>query len=754
MTPEPESAVVVPAILGVGLIFTLLTLAYDAIQQLLARRRFERRPEVEGRASGELAIGGRQAAVADRTGLRSQRTYLVVGAICLGLGIYLTIGAWANYFGATPWSENVAWLALLIQVAACGFGAVGVYSLALGVRYGDPPIWARPALARTALGQVQHGEQRRAVGIRPTGVERLRLLGTHHVTDRLAFGARLVAVVWSLATMSAFVLLAARGQIPQAQGGTSVESMLAVPLQLGLLVIVAIGLLLSWRWEAQGAAVLAVGGAALAVVASVQYEPEVAVAVSFLFFVPAFLHWLAWQRDRGVVHIGVLFVVTAVLVGFVWFGADRVYDRYFGPMHPESETVALPDSPVQWIWAGGTSSSETTVVARLATSHDRVRVGLAKTSDMSGAQFSPVAAVEEDDHFVVRASFQELQANTVYHYAVEVDGKLDLVRAGRLRTFPGGAADFMVAFSVGARTGSNGSVFDVVRDMKPLAYLQLGDFHYANIDNDEPDLFRDALDVCLSSVSQSALYRSTSTSYVWDDHDYSGNDANGTAKSRPAAEAVYRQYVPHYPLTGDADSGSVYQAFNIGRIRFLMTDTRSTRTPQSEPDDELKYMLGPEQEQWLNAELAAARDRDGIVVWANSVPWIDAAEPGADSWAGYTTQRERLADAVASLGMTDRLLMLGGDGHMVALDDGTNSDYSSTGAGGFPVLHAGALDRLGSAKGGPYSDGIFPGSGQFGVLRVVDDGGKKMRVTFEGRTWDGRTLVERTFVLRAGAATE
>lgn len=751
MTPEPQSAVVVPAILGVGLLFTLMTLAYDVVHRLLARRRFARRPEVEGHTAGELVIEGWKSAATDPTGLRSRPTYLLLGSACLGMGIYLTIGAWANFFGATWWSENIAWIAVLLQVAAFGFGAVGVYSLAIGLRYGRPPIWARPALARTALGRVPHRIPRRAVGVRPARAERLRLLGTHHVTDRVAFAVRLIAVGWSLVAMSAFTLLAVNGQIPQAEGGLSVERMLAQPIQIGLLVIIAIGLLLAWRWEAQGAAVIAVGGAALAVVASVQYPPEVAVAVFLVFFAPAFLHWLAWQRDRGMVHIGYLFVVTSILVGLVWFGSERGYARYFGPQHPESQTVALPGSPVQWIWAGGTSSSETTVVARMETSHDRVRVGLAKTADLSGAKYSPVVAVDEGDHFVVRASFDDLQPNTVYHYAVEVDGQLDMVRAGKLKTFPGGAADFDVVFSVGARTGSNGSVFNTIREENPLAYLELGDFHYANIDYDDQDLFRDALDVSLSAPSQSALYRSTSTSYVWDDHDYAGNDANETAESRPAAEAVFRQYVPHYALPGGADSGSVNQAFDIGRVRFLMTDTRSTRTPQSEPDDESKYMLGPEQEQWLVAELAAARDRDGLVVWANPDPWIDAARAGADSWAGYATQRARLADVVASFGLTDRLLMLGGDGHMVAVDDGTNSDYSSTNAGGFPVLHAGALDRLGSSKGGPYSDGLFPGSGQFGVLRVVDGGGKKMRVTFEGRTWDGRTLVQRTFVLRPAA---
>jgi hypothetical protein len=44
--------------------------------------------------------------------------------------------------------------------------------------------------------------------------------------------------------------------------------------------------------------------------------------------------------------------------------------------------------------------------------------------------------------------------------------------------------------------------------------------------------------------------------------------------------------------------------------------------------------------------------------------------------------------------------MISGDAHMVAIDDGTNSDYADGGGGGFPVFHAGALDRSSSVKGG------------------------------------------------------
>ncbi|MDH3682492.1 MAG: hypothetical protein OEV40_21365, partial [Acidimicrobiia bacterium] len=84
-------------------------------------------------------------------------------------------------------------------------------------------------------------------------------------------------------------------------------------------------------------------------------------------------------------------------------------------------------------------------------------------------------------------------------------------------------------------------------------------------------------------------------------------------------------------------------------------------------------------------------------------------------------------------------VMLGGDAHMVAIDDGTNSGYG--GHDGFPILQAAALDRPGSTKGGPYSHGMFPGAGQFGLLEVTDDLSDRLGVTLVGLDYTGAELV-------------
>jgi hypothetical protein len=159
-------------------------------------------------------------------------------------------------------------------------------------------------------------------------------------------------------------------------------------------------------------------------------------------------------------------------------------------------------------------------------------------------------------------------------------------------------------------------------------------------------------------------------------------------------------------------------------------------------------MLGDRQRDWLIEELTESSRTHALVVWVNPVPWIAEAREGGDNWSGFSQERTVIADAIAQAGI-DNLIMVSGDAHMVALDDGTNSDYStggysSSGGASFPVFHAAALDRPGSVKGGPYSDGAFGGAGQFGLLDIADEG-DTISVTTTGVDWEGDVLVERTF---------
>jgi phosphodiesterase/alkaline phosphatase D-like protein len=584
------------------------------------------------------------------------------------------------------------------------------------------------------------------------GVSPSRPLGPRHVSERTARAAHAAARVTGEASVALFLAWRVREGIP-ANGDLGHWEVL---LQLVLLGGVVLGIWIARKWEMVGATLMAIFGVAIALVLSNEHEPVLTIPVATMFMLSPFLHWIAWQRDqptRSVVALGIFLLTTLLTAG--WWSV-QLFDQFYGPAHPTSDLQALPDSEIEWIWSGAVTPTSAVVHAGVD-SPAGTRLVVATDTDFTRR----VAAVEGTDAAldagvgaggsVARYGVEGLEPDTTYHYAVEVDGKLDDVRAGVLHTFPTGPDSFTLAVGHCARTGSNGAVFDTIRAHNPLLYVQLGDLHYADIADNDLDAFAAAYEAVLTSPSQSALYRSAPLAYVWDDHDSGPNDADSTSDARPAAQLSYRTHVPHYPLAAGPGETPIYQAFSVGRVRVIMMDTRSARSPKDQVDGPAKTMLGDTQQAWLEEELLAADDEYPLIVLVSSVPWIHTDSPGNDDWAGYTTERAEIADFIADHDI-DGLLMVGGDAHMVAIDDGSHSDFSASGDARFPVFHAGALDNAGSEKGGPYSEGTWPGPGHFGLIEVADDGGNEIGVTLRGMTWEDEELVSYSFTVPADPA--
>ncbi|HSL59253.1 MAG TPA: alkaline phosphatase D family protein [Acidimicrobiales bacterium] len=539
---------------------------------------------------------------------------------------------------------------------------------------------------------------------------------------------------WVVAAVAGFAWLALRHGVPRDPDRIGLASALEGPLQVGLLVAAAVSGAVAWRWEAVGAVGLALSGAGLGVLAAVAYHPLVATAVTVVFLVPAVGTWLHWQRHQPLRRVAILAIVTTSLLGATWVSATTIYDHFVGPAHPESTTAALPVDSVAWVWSGALSPSGVTIVAGVP--DDARSAGVVVTPADDGARVEVPATVEDG---VARARIDGLAPDRAHDYVVVVDGRADTGRGrGAFRTAPTGAASFTVAAASCARTGSDGAVFDAIRAVEPLLYVQMGDLHYGDPQVDDVRRFASLYRRVLTAPAQAALYRSTPVAYVWDDHDFGGNDSDAAAVARPAAQAAFRTFVPHQPLATDA---GIQRAFTIGRVRFVITDNRSYRTGDS--------MLGAEQLAWFLDELVTASATHAAVVWVNSVPWIAPADPGRDDWGGYADERRAIADAIATHGIDD-LVIVSGDAHMVAIDDGRNADYSDLGEARVPVLHAAALDRPGNVKGGPYSEGAVAGAGQFGTLAFVDDGIGPVSVTLAGHDWTGATLLELTVTLGGG----
>ena len=597
-------------------------------------------------------------------------------------------------------------------------------------------------------------------------------------------------------------------------------------------------------------------------------------------------------------------------------------------------------------WSGGVTDTSAIIKAKLPRDGLSARLLVSKNPLLTSAKKLSAIISETNRYNLVAFSVRNLEPDTQYYYALEVDGFVARGKRGEFRTFPKpGPASFKIAFASCGRTASTRDVFDRIREQHPLFYMNMGDFHYLDINSDRPALFRAAYDTVLASPQQADLYRAVPFVYMWDDHDYGGNNATRKAKSHQAARKTYDEYVPHYPFADPLLAAPISQSFTVGRVKFILTDLRSDRDDPNDKDDARKSMLGDRQKEWFKQELLAANGKYPLICWMSSVPWIgnkgtapyagvlanqfgwihhtkvstnaattnlavnlpenspddpeatagatnrvlvwqsslfpnntsgnavdgntrsfshtadtansywmadlgqatrldrieivnridccadrlaglvvrffDAAsnslssvvipdtaaggifehqlEPGTqvrwirvglengqrngggnfyvtlaevrafagetdllasaigltlpgeknnpqygptlkdsdrDDWSAFTTERREIADFIKSNHISG-VCILHGDSHMLAADDGRNSDYATGGGARLPVMCAGPLDQNPSLKGGPYSQGVYrvrdkEGESGFGLLTVTDEG-DSIKVSFSGR---------------------
>jgi len=242
--------------------------------------------------------------------------------------------------------------------------------------------------------------------------------------------------------------------------------------------------------------------------------------------------------------------------------------------------------------------------------------------------------------------------------------------------------------------------FDAIAAEKPILFIHTGDLHYHDTNSTVVDDYRANYDSVLNQPNQAALFRSVPLAYMWDDHDFGGNDSDSTFVGQDAARAAYKERVPHYPIASTA-GGTMAQSFTIGRVRVIMTDLRSAADAPTKKDNASKTHLGTAQKNWFKQELISARDAGfPLILWVCSNPWIGELQPTVDidNWASYQTERAELANFMRDNRITN-VALLCGDMHALAYDDGSHSDYATGGGAPLTVLQAASLTQGGSVKG-------------------------------------------------------
>lgn len=387
------------------------------------------------------------------------------------------------------------------------------------------------------------------------------------------------------------------------------------------------------------------------------------------------------------------------------------------------------------VWCGNVTSTSASVVVRLTASGQRVRLQVSTSAGLAPAVFSPAATTAATAGNTLTLTVQGLQPDTDYFYGIEIAGVLrpEEISRGRIHTFPMGRSSFKIAFaSCSDFRQENQSAFDAILAERPLLFIHMGDLHYVDTNSTSIEDYRSNYDAVLNQPKQSALYRNVPLAYMWSDHDFCGNDSNGSFIGRDAARAAYRERTPHYPIASNA-GGTMAQAFTVGRVRVLMTDLRSAAAAPSVKESASKSRLGTAQKNWLKQELIGARDAGfPLVLWVSPCPWIAEPNLGEDTWGGYATERTEIANFIRDNRISN-VVLLSGDMHALAYDDGTHSDYATGGGAPLTVLQAASLTHPGAAKGGPYTAGPLLDGQQYGILEIFDTGGPSIAGQFVGK---------------------
>jgi prolyl oligopeptidase len=446
---------------------------------------------------------------------------------------------------------------------------------------------------------------------------------------------------------------------------------------------------------------------------------------------------------------------------------------------------------------GAVTPSSATVKVKLAHAGMEARLVLSKSPLLTRRSYSERAVSQTNQYNLVEFPLNRLEPDTPYYYGIEIDGRLDRTKRGVFRTFPEpGPASFKFAFASCARTGSASDVFDRIRENHPLFFLHMGDFQYLDIRTNSRARFRAAYDAVLASPQQSEMYRNVPLAYIWDDHDFGGNNSNRRSNTHEASRLTYEEFMPHYPFVFDRD-GPISQSFSVGRVKFILTDLRSERDSVTNKDDAHKTCMGEKQKAWFKKELLEANGKFPLIVWMSTVPWIGSdgtniyrnvrtneygyihhtnlvgrtniptgrelarnlagrtnevsgsstnsgrglrgrasAPPRSDQdhWSVYSTERREIANFIKANHISG-VCIIHGDSHMLAADNGSNSDYATGGGAPIPVMCGAPLDQDPSLKGGPYSQGVYrvsKGEGGFGLMSV-EDRGERIDVSYSGR---------------------
>src|SRR5690606_5148498 len=138
-----------------------------------------------------------------------------------------------------------------------------------------------------------------------------------------------------------------------------------------------------------------------------------------------------------------------------------------------------------------------------------------------------------------------------------------------------------------------------------LFLFHMGDLHYKDYGGTDPALHLQPIEDAITTPNQSKLYRQMPLVYMFDDHDYLGNDSGGDRTGKFAHRVSYKSRFPHYDFAFSERFNLAAHTFAIGKVRFINFDERNNRLNGSQivGSSQLKWL--PARETWSFKEQSA-----------------------------------------------------------------------------------------------------------------------------------------------------
>lgn len=394
------------------------------------------------------------------------------------------------------------------------------------------------------------------------------------------------------------------------------------------------------------------------------------------------------------------------------------------PSTPTSPSAAQKDTTPAQLLNGPVIGAVTDTTARVfvqTTKRATVQLQYSTAADLKQAATTEPFEMADEPNPTTQIELRDLQPNTRYTLNVLVNGKPHFEQPyPTFKTFvpEGQAADFSLVILTDFGWRPTGTFRNAANEDPDFVVIG-GDFGHSIPKTlaKKRGLFMNHYDRAKLPDFVNLILDRYGVAHFWDDHDFGKNNSDKTYPDKKMSLDVLKQFFPVYPVTAHGD----WQLFSYGNADFFMLDSRSQRDPSNEPDDETKSMLDGDnlgaagQYEWLTQGLKNSRATWKFIL--TPVPF-NPTVPKDDAWGSYVSERKKLVEWIRTNNIRG-VVMLSGDLHAGALDDGANSDFPEMLV---PATNSNAC--LTTKKPGTWSEGVYARPARevcdgYGVVRVL-----------------------------------